>query len=113
MKIVYRSFDGRYSDNPRALHEALLACGDAVEHVWMCAPGHDGDFPAGTATVPVEGAEAVRALESADLIVSNTHLQLDWTKRPGAIYLQTWHGTPLKTIHRDVDFNPGGIPEEV
>jgi CDP-glycerol glycerophosphotransferase len=113
MKIVYRSFDGRYSDNPRALHEALLARGDEVEHVWMCAPDHDGDFPAGTATVPVDGAGAVGALESADLVVSNTHLQLDWAKRPGATYLQTWHGTPLKAIHRDVDFNPGGIPEEV
>jgi CDP-glycerol glycerophosphotransferase len=106
MKIVYRSFDGRYSDNPRALHEALLARGDAVEHVWMCATGHAGEFPPDTATVPVQGSEAVQALESADLVVSNTHLSMDWTKRPGATYLQTWHGTPLKTIHRDVTFDP-------
>lgn len=111
MKIVYRSFDGRYSDNPRAVHEALLARGDDVEHVWMCAPGHDSDFPAGTRTVAVDGAEAVEALESADLIVSNNHLQLDWDKRPGARYLQTWHGTPLKAIHRDVTFHRESIPE--
>jgi CDP-glycerol glycerophosphotransferase len=31
---------------------------------------------------------------------------MDWTKRPGATYLQTWHGTPLKTVHRDVTFDP-------
>jgi CDP-glycerol glycerophosphotransferase len=111
MKIVYRSFDGRYSDNPRALHEALLARGDDVEHVWMRADGHGHEFPEGTATVPVEGPEAVQALESADLVVSNTHLDMDWTKRPGATYLQAWHGTPLKTIHRDVSYAPGGIPE--
>jgi CDP-glycerol glycerophosphotransferase len=106
MKIVYRSFDGRYSDNPRALHEALLTRGDAVEHVWMCATGHADEFPPDTATVPVEGPEAVAALESADLVVSNTHLSMDWAKRPGATYLQTWHGTPLKTVHRDVTFDP-------
>ena len=106
MKIVYKSFDGRYSDNPRALHEALLARGDAVEHVWLCAAAHAQDFPPNTATVPTEGPEAVAALESADLVVSNTHLEMDWTKRPGATYLQTWHGTPLKKVHRDVTFDP-------
>jgi CDP-glycerol glycerophosphotransferase len=106
MKIVYRSFDGRYSDNPRALHESLLARGDAVEHVWLCAAGHASEFPPDTATVPEEGPEAVEALESADLVVSNTHLSMDWTKRPGATYLQTWHGTPLKAVHRDVSFDP-------
>jgi CDP-glycerol glycerophosphotransferase len=112
MKIVYRSFDGRYSDNPRALHEALLARGDAVEHVWLCAPGHEQEFPPGTATVPPEGPETVAALESADLVISNTHLSMDWTKRPGATYLQTWHGTPLKTVHRDVTFDPE-VPEVI
>ncbi|MGY1686090.1 CDP-glycerol glycerophosphotransferase family protein [Geodermatophilus sp. SYSU D00804] len=106
MKIVYRSFDGRYSDNPRALHEALLARGDDVEHVWMRAEAHADEFPADAATVPVEGDEAVAALESADLVVSNTHLSVDWDKRPGATYLQTWHGTPLKAVHRDVTFDP-------
>jgi CDP-glycerol glycerophosphotransferase len=106
VKIVYRSFDGRWSDNPRALYEALLDRGDAVEHVWMCSSDRADEFPEDVATVPVEGPEAVEALESADLVVSNTHLSLDWTKRPGATYLQTWHGTPLKTVHRDVTFDP-------
>jgi CDP-glycerol glycerophosphotransferase len=106
MRLVYRSFDGRYSDNPRALHEALLARGDPVEHVWLCAAAHANEFLPDTSTVPEEGPEAVEALESADLVVSNTHLSMDWTKRPGATYLQTWHGTPLKTVHRDVTFDP-------
>jgi CDP-glycerol glycerophosphotransferase len=110
MKILYRSFDGRYSDNPRALHEALLARGDAVEHVWMCSGDRADEFPADAATVPVEGPAAIAALESADLVVSNTHLSLDWSKRPGATYLQTWHGTPLKTVHRDVTFDPDVPP---
>jgi CDP-glycerol glycerophosphotransferase len=106
MRVVYRSFDGRYSDNPRALHEALLARGDAADHVWLCAAAHANEFPPDASTVPEEGPEAVEALESADLVVSNTHLSMDWTKRPGATYLQTWHGTPLKTVHRDVTFDP-------
>jgi CDP-glycerol glycerophosphotransferase len=106
VRIVYRSFDGRYSDNPRALHEAVLARDPSVEPVWLAAAGHLEEFPEGTVTVPVEGDEAVAALESADLVVSNTHLPMDWAKPPGATYLQTWHGTPLKTVHRDVTFDP-------
>ncbi|WP_432496189.1 CDP-glycerol glycerophosphotransferase family protein [Kineococcus auxinigenes] len=109
MKIVYHSFEGRYSDNPRALHERLLARGGVdAEHVWLSTPAHAHGFPAGTATVDIDSPEAVAALESADLVVSNTHLDFDWDKRPGTTYLQTWHGTPLKRIHRDVLFAPAG-----
>jgi CDP-glycerol glycerophosphotransferase len=106
VRIAYRSFDGRFSDNPRALYEAVLTSGREVDHVWLAAPGHLEEFPEGTVTVPEEGDQAVEALESADLVVSNTHLSMDWTKRRGATYLQTWHGTPLKTVHRDVTFDP-------
>ncbi|GAA4976470.1 CDP-glycerol glycerophosphotransferase family protein [Kineococcus glutinatus] len=108
MRIVYHSFEGRYSDNPRAVHEALLARGDDVEHVWLSSPAHAHGFPEGTATVPYGGQECVDLLESADVVVSNTHIDLEWEKRPGTTYLQTWHGTPLKTIHHDVLFAPEG-----
>ncbi|WP_369070255.1 CDP-glycerol glycerophosphotransferase family protein [Kineococcus terrestris] len=103
MRVVWNAFNGRYADNPRALHEALLARGrTGDEHLWLADARHAAAFPPGTATVPIGTPEAVAALESADLLVSNTHVQLDeWRKPPGARYLQTWHGTPLKRIHRD------------
>jgi CDP-glycerol glycerophosphotransferase len=109
VKIVYHSFEGRYSDNPRALHEALRTrTGAEHEHVWLADPEHAHGFPADAVTVPFGPPEARRALESADLVVSNTHLDLDWDKPAHATYLQTWHGTPLKRIHRDVLFAPEG-----
>jgi len=37
--------------------------------------------PSAPATVRDEGDAAVAALESADLVVSNTHLSMAWTKR--------------------------------
>lgn len=102
MLIVYNSFQGRYSDNPRALYEALRAEGDAHQHVWICDPRHAHGFPALVSTVPVDSPEAVAVLNRADMVVANTHIEVDWTKKPGARYLQTWHGTPLKRVHNDI-----------
>jgi CDP-glycerol glycerophosphotransferase (TagB/SpsB family) len=108
MRVVWNSFQGQFSDSPRALFEALQRRGDALDSVWLASPRRRGDFPAGVATVE-HGSEAARAaLESADLVVSSDHLDLDWDKRPGTVYLQTWHGTPLKRIHHDVRWAPEG-----
>jgi CDP-glycerol glycerophosphotransferase len=108
MKIVYHSFEGRYSDNPRVLYEALLARAARHDHVWLVDPDHAAGFPPDAATVEYGSRECIRALESADLVVANTHTDLVWTKRSGALYLQTWHGTPLKRIHFDVLWAPEG-----
>ncbi|MFY0405707.1 CDP-glycerol glycerophosphotransferase family protein [Solicola sp. PLA-1-18] len=107
MKIVWSSFDGRYSDSPRALYEALLGR-DGLEHTWLEHPDHAAAFPADARTVPVQGEAAVAALEDADLVVASSHIELTWTKKPGATYLQTWHGTPLKRVHHDVLWAPEG-----
>ncbi len=101
MKVVYNSFNGRYADSPRAVFEALRAHRPGHDHVWLADARHAGQFPVDVATVPVDGPEATAALESADVIVANCHLTLaPWRKREGTLYLQTWHGTPLKRIHR-------------
>ncbi|HEX8509045.1 MAG TPA: CDP-glycerol glycerophosphotransferase family protein [Propionibacteriaceae bacterium] len=101
MKFVYNSFNGRYSDNPRAIHRAMLRRGGRHEHVWLLDERHRAGFPRGVSTVPIASHAAVAALEAADVLVANCHTDLDsWEKRPGTTYLQTWHGTPLKRIHR-------------
>ena len=101
MRVVYNSFNGRYADNPRAIFEALRRSRPDAEHVWLAARQHAGTFPADVATVPILSPQASAALESADVVVANCHTDLDpWEKRPGVTYLQTWHGTPLKRIHR-------------
>jgi len=100
VKIVYSSFFGRYSDSPRAVHQAL-ASREGLSHVWLADPAHAEAFPPGLDTVPAGGPECVQALESADVIVANHYLSFDWAKRPDTFYLQTWHGTPLKRLHND------------
>lgn len=108
MRIVYDSFGGQYSDSPRALHEALLERRPGDEHVWVADARTAAAFPPGTRTVRVGTPEHVAALEGADVLVANSHTYVDWVKRPKAVYLQTWHGTPLKRIHGDALTQPAG-----
>jgi CDP-glycerol glycerophosphotransferase len=113
VRFVYNSFEGRYSDNPRALCELLQARGDDHDHLWLADPAHLEGFPEGVATVPYGTPQCIEALEAADVVVANTHTDLVWSKRPGTVYLQTWHGTPLKRIHWDVLWAPPGRLERL
>jgi CDP-glycerol glycerophosphotransferase len=108
VRVVYSSFTGHFADSPRAVYEGLRARGDDVEHVWIAAADRLAHFPSGVRTVGHGTAEARAALESADVVIAGDHLDLEWDKRPGTVYLQTWHGTPLKRIHHDVRWAPEG-----
>jgi CDP-glycerol glycerophosphotransferase len=108
VNVVHQSFAGRYSDNPRALYERWLVERPGDSHIWLADPAHRSTFPTDAATVAPYDDECIAALEAADVIVANTHTDVEWTKRADCVYLQTWHGTPLKRIHRDVLWAPPG-----
>jgi CDP-glycerol glycerophosphotransferase len=108
VNIVYVAFRGHFSDSPRALYEELRARGVEATHTWLSAPHTQATFPDDVATVEFGSPASIAALEGADLVISNDHIPLDWEKRPGTTYLQTWHGTMLKRIHNDVLWAPEG-----
>ena len=113
MRVVYNSFEGAYSDSPRVLYEALADRGSDHEHVWLMDPRLESSFPEGVVTVEYRSSQGVSALESADVVIANTHTDVAWSKRPETLYLQTWHGTPLKRIHWDVLWAPEGRLERL
>ena len=108
MNIVYVAFRGHFSDSPRALYTEIRARGIEATHTWLSAPHTRATFPDDVTTVPFGSPESIAALEAADLVISNDHIPLDWVKRPGTTYLQTWHGTMLKRVHNDVLWAPEG-----
>jgi CDP-glycerol glycerophosphotransferase len=107
MRVVYNSFHGRFSDNPRALYEGLRHR-PGIDHVWLADAAHLDAFPAGVRTVDIDSPSATDVLESCDLLVANTHTEVEWRKHPRTTYVQTWHGTPMKRIHHDVLWAPPG-----
>src|SRR3954451_7392013 len=113
MRFVYNSLRAHFSDSPRAIYESLVRRGGDHEHLWLAEPARLDSFPAGVATVELRSAAGIAALEAADVVVANTHTEVEWDKRPGTVYLQTWHGTPLKRIHWDVLWAPEGRLEQL
>lgn len=113
MRVVYHSYEGRFSESPRAVFEGLSARDRSIEHVWLTDPGRPDAFPEGVGLAPYGSPECLAALDGADVLVANTHTDFDWPKRPETLYLQTWHGTPLKRIHWDVLWAPEGRLERL
>jgi CDP-glycerol glycerophosphotransferase len=103
VRIVWSTYRGLYADNPRAVYEGLVARGTPeATHTWLCTAATQHTFPPGVATVRYGTADARAALEAADVVVANDCMSMSWDKQPSTTYLQTWHGTPLKRIHHDV-----------
>jgi CDP-glycerol glycerophosphotransferase len=107
-RIVWQSFEGQYSDNPRVLFERWRTERPQDKHVWLADPRAIERFPVDVDTVAIYTPDCVAALEQADVVVANTHTDVDWAKTDATYYVQTWHGTPLKRIHRDVLWAPPG-----
>ncbi|MFG2249992.1 CDP-glycerol glycerophosphotransferase family protein [Spirillospora sp. NPDC048823] len=100
---LFESFRGRqYSDSPRAVYEEMARRRPGLEYVWVT---RDGQFtvPEGVRTVLYGSREHFRALAQAKYIVGNDPMPEWFTKRDGQLYVQTWHGTPLKRIGHDIE----------
>ncbi|MBR3147407.1 MAG: CDP-glycerol glycerophosphotransferase family protein [Eubacterium sp.] len=54
--------------------------------------------------VDISTARYVQVLATAKYIISNASLPAYFIRRPGQEYLQTWHGTPLKTLGRSMRY---------
>ena len=54
-------------------------------------------------TVQVGSREYFHTLGRARWVVSNDSMPKHYVKRPGTVYGQTWHGTPLKRIGFDIE----------
>ncbi|ACY96237.1 bifunctional glycosyltransferase/CDP-glycerol:glycerophosphate glycerophosphotransferase [Thermomonospora curvata] len=100
---LFESFQGRqFSDSPRAIFEELRRRHPEFEYVWVTS---DGRFqpPEGVRTLLRGTREHLKAMAQARFLVSNDPMPYWMEKRPEQIYLQTWHGTPLKKLGYDIE----------
>jgi CDP-glycerol glycerophosphotransferase len=101
-QVLYSCFNGRqYSCNPRAIHEEMVRQRIDIPQLWVV---HDRqvDLPDTVTPIRLHSEEWHDAMAASRYIVTN-HRIGDWFQRhPDQVVLQTWHGTPLKKIGRDV-----------
>lgn len=103
--IVFESFLGKqYSCNPRAIYEFLRDHHSGYKMVWSvdkrCTEKFDKH---GIPYVRRFSLEWLFTVTRAKYWVTNCRFPLWMTKSPKTIYVQTWHGTPLKKLGLDME----------
>jgi CDP-glycerol glycerophosphotransferase (TagB/SpsB family)/glycosyltransferase involved in cell wall biosynthesis len=115
--VLYESFAGNGAlCHPEALFRALLPdpAYAHLRHVWVLDdptrhPAIVQEF-AGDPRVRFvvrRSPSYFRFLSTAGYLVNNATFPAEFSKRRGQVYLNTWHGTPIKAMGYDI---PGGGP---
>lgn len=101
-KVVFSSYCGRgYSDNPKAIAEAMLASDTKAKLVWLVKNEQEAaTLPAGIKPCRYGSVKMIFSLATARVWVDNCRKYARFKKK-GQYYLQTWHGFPLKRIEKD------------
>ena len=105
--VIFVSFHGRgYSDNPRAIYEQMRQdpAFEGYRFIWFIKHHKKKD-------IQIEGAKVVEYfsvpyffyMSRAKFWVINCKMPMYICKKPNQVYLQTWHGTPLKKLAHDID----------
>ena len=111
--VIFETFMGRqYGCNPRAIYEYMLndPAFDDYRFVWVLNdPEKKKEFPQldRAETVALRSAGYYDAYARAKYVITNSNLDYGIMKREGQIFLQTWHGTPLKKLRCDIEATDG------
>lgn len=100
--VFLESFLGKsYSDNPKHIYEYMINNNMNYKFVWSVR--EKKDIPGNPIQVERFSLKYFYYLAKAKYWISNSRLPKYLVKREGNIYLQTWHGTPLKTLVFDIN----------
>ncbi|WP_329037877.1 CDP-glycerol glycerophosphotransferase family protein [Streptomyces sp. NBC_00178] len=99
---VYAAYWNRgVACNPAAVYAKARELVPHIRGVWVVSSRHRDRMPPGVPYV-IEGSRAYwRTMATATYLVNNSSFPGGFTKRRGQVYLQTHHGTPLKTMGLD------------
>ena len=111
--VIFESFMGRtYSDNPRAIYEEMLNDPKYKDFTFIWAFKHPEEkenieqLSKATLT-KYNSLEYYKYYSRAKYFVSNSRIPEAIKPREGQVYIQTWHGTPLKRLGYDLTTEGG------
>lgn len=95
--ILFETFMAKnYSDSPKYIYEYIAQHYPEYECVWAINDG--AKIPYGAKCVKRFSFEYAYYLAVAKYLVFNVRPPLWYRKREGQVFLETWHGTPLKRL---------------
>lgn len=100
--VLFESFHGRnVTCNPSAIWQELVRRGSTLTMYWSV---NDSSVSAPAGTIPLVrlSREWYRVLGEAKYLVNNSNFPSFFQQADDQVYLQTWHGTPLKKIGHDI-----------
>lgn len=108
--IIFESFNGRsVSDSPLAIYRYLLEKErySNLSFIWVIdSPDNDImsfiESQPRTRVVFYKTREYLRGYRSASIWVTNSRLPKSLVKSNNQVYLQCWHGTPIKRLGCDI-----------
>lgn len=99
---VFESFAGQtISDSPLALSRSLQLRRPDIRQFWTVTNPRM-QLPDGAQPLVLGSKEWFDRVSSAQVLVNNNNFPRYFKKSANQIYIQTWHGTPLKRIGNDV-----------
>ena len=100
--VLFEAFDGKVvGDSPLDIFNALKVARPDLEFFWTVKSS--ASAPAGAIGVKYGSREWLKVLATAKYLVNNSAFPWYFKKVSGQVYLQTWHGTPLKRLVRDIE----------
>lgn len=102
--VLFESFQGKViGDSSLDIFHELKSRRSDLEFIWTTSATTTA--PAGARAVRHGSKEWLRAIATSKYLVNNTNFPWYFRKVAGQVYLQTWHGTPLKRLGRDIENN--------
>lgn len=102
--VLFESFQGKViGDSPYDIFLVLQQARPDLKFIWVTAPATKA--PVGATGVAFGSRAYLQALATAKYLVNNSNFPPYFRKATGQVYLQTWHGTPLKRLGRDIAQN--------
>ncbi|HGE5780576.1 MULTISPECIES: glycosyltransferase [Bacillus] len=108
--ILYESFHGKgMTDSPYAIFKKIIDNPEYKDytHVWALNDGNNFyakryENKKNVKFVKVHSEEYLKYLTTAKYLINNTTFPPYFQKKEGQIYVNTWHGTPIKTLGKDM-----------
>ena len=109
-QILFESFHGKdISDSPFYILKSLMETGEAADYkIYFATNDKKRDSNIVSAlNLPVELVDVntiryAKVLATSKYIITNSSLPVYFIRRDGQEYLQTWHGTPLKVLGKQL-----------